>query len=559
MMIQIEPEIRSCDVLVVGGGIAGLMAAIAAADKGAQVIVAEKANSKRSGSGATGNDHFICYIPEVHGALEDYLKYPAPNVRNSLIDRELWVKHTKRSFEVAQDWLRWGINMQPHGYWEFNGQALPGEPLTTLKYDGRNQKQLLTKEARSRGVQIDNHSPVIEFLADEEGAICGAIALDISGEQPRLRLYQTKSLITATGIGMRLYPSVTPGWLCNTCNCPAGTAGGRAAALKIGAKLVNMDILWSHAGPRYMERCGKGTWIGTLSDPSGRSISPYVKKPTKDYGDPATTIWKNVFTEKNWDGSGPVYMNCTQTEQPDLDYMMWGFACEGVTGMVDAMQQQHIDLHKDMVEFGKYSVNLQGRGLYVDQNFETSVQGLFCAGDETGNFNMGISGAAVSGRMAGENAAEAALKKSAAATLSLENERLLACQGFCSALLERESGATWEELNLALQQIMHDYADTEIPRSETKLKAGLKYLNDLEEMAFQKATATTAHELMRLLESFNLLTMGKCVMASALERKETRDNHKRADYTYTNPILNGKAVTVALQDGRLQTDWVKIY
>ena len=49
-----------CDVLVAGGGVAGLMAAIAAADRGAKVIVAEKANSKRSGSGATGNDHFLC-------------------------------------------------------------------------------------------------------------------------------------------------------------------------------------------------------------------------------------------------------------------------------------------------------------------------------------------------------------------------------------------------------------------------------------------------------------------------------------------------------------------
>jgi succinate dehydrogenase/fumarate reductase flavoprotein subunit len=55
------------DVLVVGGGIAGLMAAINAADQGVRVVIAEKANTKRSGSGATGNDHFCCYIPEVHG------------------------------------------------------------------------------------------------------------------------------------------------------------------------------------------------------------------------------------------------------------------------------------------------------------------------------------------------------------------------------------------------------------------------------------------------------------------------------------------------------------
>ena len=67
-MIPIKERLES-DVLIVGGGIAGLMAAIAAADKGASVILLDKANTKRSGAGATGNDHFLCYIPEKHGTI----------------------------------------------------------------------------------------------------------------------------------------------------------------------------------------------------------------------------------------------------------------------------------------------------------------------------------------------------------------------------------------------------------------------------------------------------------------------------------------------------------
>ena len=69
-------EVRklSCDVLCVGGGIAGLMAAIEAAEKGAKVIVAEKANTERSGAGGMGNDHFHCYIPEVHGDYDEFAK-----------------------------------------------------------------------------------------------------------------------------------------------------------------------------------------------------------------------------------------------------------------------------------------------------------------------------------------------------------------------------------------------------------------------------------------------------------------------------------------------------
>ena len=55
------------DILCIGVGIAGLMAAKRAAELGAKVVVAEKANTLFSGSGATGNDHFLCYIPEEHG------------------------------------------------------------------------------------------------------------------------------------------------------------------------------------------------------------------------------------------------------------------------------------------------------------------------------------------------------------------------------------------------------------------------------------------------------------------------------------------------------------
>lgn len=65
-MIAITKQF-STDILVIGGGIAGLSAAISARRSGADVLVVEKANTLRSGSGATGNDHFLCYIPEKHG------------------------------------------------------------------------------------------------------------------------------------------------------------------------------------------------------------------------------------------------------------------------------------------------------------------------------------------------------------------------------------------------------------------------------------------------------------------------------------------------------------
>ena len=103
-----KTERIEADVLCVGGGIAGLMAAIRAAELGAKVIVAEKGNSARSGEARAGNDHFWCYIPEVHGPdLTEFIQeclltqlglfvlgFGAPVMK-------IWME---RSFEIVKLW-----------------------------------------------------------------------------------------------------------------------------------------------------------------------------------------------------------------------------------------------------------------------------------------------------------------------------------------------------------------------------------------------------------------------------------------------------------------------
>ena len=66
-----QEEIVETDVLCIGGGIAGLMAAIRASECGAKTIIVEKGHALHSGRGRAGNDHFETYIPEVHGPNQD--------------------------------------------------------------------------------------------------------------------------------------------------------------------------------------------------------------------------------------------------------------------------------------------------------------------------------------------------------------------------------------------------------------------------------------------------------------------------------------------------------
>jgi succinate dehydrogenase/fumarate reductase flavoprotein subunit len=553
-MIDIDKKPIEVDVLIAGGGIGGLMAGISAADQGASVIVAEKANTKRSGSGATGNDHFTCYIPEVHG---DDVNLIVKELFNSLLggyqDVTLARTFFLQSFDRVKDWHQWGIDMKPHGVWEFTGHAYPGRPRIFLKYAGSNQKQVLTDEAKKRGVRIENHLPLTEIIT-KDGEVIGAIGVSIKEERPVTKIFRTKCVVLTTGTANRLYPPPSPGWMFNTAFCPSNTGGGRAMAFRAGAKLINMEIPNTHAGPKYLARCGKATWIGVYKDPSGKPVGPFVTKPTRELGDITADVWNSVFPDYHKSGKGPVYIDCTETSKEDLEYMIWGLQHEGNTAMLNYMETEGIDLRKHRIEFMKYEPFLIGsRGIEIDQNAETNIKGLYAAGDEVGNFRADIAGAATFGWIAGKSASERA-KRIKGFQKAEESSLVQDLSKLYSEMLQRGSGPSWKEANLALQQIMNDYAGITV-RSETLLKAGLKYLRDLKTKVTATLIADNSHTLMRGLETLDLMECGEAIFLTALERKETRGLHVRPDYPFTNPLLQDKFLTIRQENGKVRMEW----
>ena len=288
-MIPLKEQLDA-DVAVIGGGIAGLMAAIAAADKGAQVVLLDKANTKRSGAGATGNDHFLCWIPEKHGDISVVYEEFMDSQNATSNDTPLVMRFLETSPKIVNMWNDWGINMKPTGDYHFEGHAYPGRPRIFLKYDGHNQKKVLTEQARKRGVKILNHSPVLEMFRDAEG-VTGVLALDISGDEPAFRIIRAKAVVAATGYVSRLFTTdPTPSQMFNTNMCPSGTGDSIAQAWRIGAYLVNMEKTYRHAGPRFLARCGKATWIGVYRYPDGRPVGPFITKPNVETGDMTSDV-----------------------------------------------------------------------------------------------------------------------------------------------------------------------------------------------------------------------------------------------------------------------------
>ena len=556
-MIPVSKTIDA-DVVIVGGGIGGAMAAIAASESGAKrVVVLEKCHVKRSGSGATGNDHFSCYIPEVHG---DDVEPVLTALMNSLVgqakDVELMRLHLLESFDIVKKWEEWGINMRPLGRWNFQGHALPGKPRAFLKFDGRKQKAVLAEQMKKHGVTVLNHHPVVE-LAKENGRVCGALAIDASTPEPSFVLVSAPCVILSTGLTHRLYVNgTTPNYLFNTAHCP-NNAGGQALGWRIGASMVNMEIPYTHAGTKYLQRAGKATWIGVYRYPDGKPLGPFVTKPDPEYGDVTSDIWNSAFLDVMHNGRGPAYLDCSENTPETLSYMRKAMFDEGLSALIAYMDAKDIDPARHAVEFTRFEPILHGRGLDVDKNGHTTVPGLYAAGDMVGNAGCGLGLAAWMGWRAGHAAAADAATAKGSADLA-SNPAIRAKMELLSSFMSRNIGAEWQEANIALTQIMSDYANVGPynVRSETLLKAGLGYLAQLREETNASMKASCSHTLMRAAEVLDLFDCAECIMRSALERKETRGNHKRSDYTFTNPLLADKMLDVTRKDdGSVVTSW----
>lgn len=544
MKLKKNGQIYKTDFLIIGGGIGGLQAAISGTRLGLDVLVVEKADTRRSGCAANGNDHFACYIPEYHGQKLDFSVREMSKTLDGGMwqDMELLKTWMKRSYEVVKAWESYGICMRPNGEWNFEGHTFPGQQSYHLKYEGGNIKSALTGEALRCGSRILNKTVVNELLTDDNGRVIGAIGIRIENEEPELVLFEAKSILIATGLVSRLYPGVNPAFLFNTPSCPASTGSGHAMAYRAGARLINLDIPAVHIGPKYFERGGKGSWIGLITDIYGRNIGPYMSVPSRKQGDITPDIWPDIFLEKARDGTGPVYMDCTRTSDKDMAYMQENFVKDGIDSVADYLEQNRIEMSCEMMEFSFYGMDFAHRGIEIAPDASSSLENLYATGYAAGNVNGHSTAAAVFGMIAAETAAE---KNAQIQWTSIEGHPLIGeREKLYTQILERgEQGAHWREANGTLQSIMKDYAGYE-GRSETMLTAGISYVQQLREMAGNQLGAGNAHELMRVLEVLDMIDLAEPVFLMCRNRKETRDLHRRPDYPHENESLKNQYQTV---------------
>jgi succinate dehydrogenase/fumarate reductase flavoprotein subunit len=263
-----------------------------------------------------------------------------------------------------------------------------------------------------------------------------------------------------------------------------------------------------------------------------------------------TEVNKQLFSQYAKSGEGPIYMDCRGISNEDLEYMMHWLKHEGNEALINHLNEEGIDLRCNPVEFMTHEMFSLG-AIRSNAKTETSVKGLYAAGDETLG---GISAAATFGWIAGENAAEYA-KRAESFNSEKENTKIHEKKRLLDEIRSRRVGPDWREANIALQQVMNDYAGS--VRSESLLGAGLSHIRRLKKKVGTAVTAKNQHELVRVLEIINLLDLAELVLVAANERKETRGLHFRTDYPFTDPLLD-KLLVVRRENEKAVTKWIEI-
>ncbi len=532
-------------ILVIGGGLSGCMAAINAAEHGAQVAIMEKSHTERSGAAGTGNDHFWFYDPEIHEprgwTIPDMVRDIAfdgeyGKTKGGLMDQEL-LEIVAEGTKAAVDRLEsWGVQFKYDKIYPWNLQydAPKGEKKyrivpqfqsepDTLNYDGRDIKHRLTEQCEKRGVEIFNRVAGTGLLT-KDGHVIGATGVHIrTGE---FHVFQAKAVILATGMDQwRLFKPRNGNWF-NSQSPPYITGDGEAMAIRAGAEVFILQAgKTQHNGFQYWRNIMRSSPAATTCYPAGRLVNAerevMIKHPAAC--EPMRKYRQNV-EDSVAEGKTPFYLDWTDADEEEIQYALWAYGNEGLCwALREIMKDQDIDFRTHMIELELEEPGRPTGGFLaplVDLGLRTSLMGLFACSPIQFAGEVAAPTYTVLGWRSGEKAAEY-IKKTPeselpAAQVESEEKRVL-------EPINIEEGRTWQEVNIELNQIMEEYkkyvAGFNPPGKKDKMSMiGLQNtLEMLAELKTIKMKADDPHELVRCNEVMNLIDVGILMVKAAFE------------------------------------------
>jgi len=511
------------DVLVIGGGTAGCVAAIKAKEALPEgtVLLLEKANVKRSGAIALGMDGVNNAVVPGHATPEQYVR-EITMANDGIVNQKAILAYAEQSFGMIQELESWGVKFQKTATGDYDIKKVHHQGSYVLPMpEGYDIKKLLTRAIRRVGVKTENRVMATRVLTDAGRAV-GVLGLNVrTGE---FVIVRSKVVILCCGAAGRLGLPAS-GYLMGTYENPSNAGDGYSMAYHAGAELTNIEcfqinpLLKDYNGPAcaYVSGPFGGYTVNAkghrfmLSDYwSGQMMMEFYKELTGPNG-PVFLKMDHLAPET----VSEIEKILHTTERPSR-------------GRFHAGRGTHYG--EKLVEMAVSEIGLcsghSASGVWVNERGETTVPGLYAAGDMASVPHNYMLGAFTYGHICARHALEYLPTvnhgKLADGFVQRERERVL-------APLNRTNGVPPHLLEYKLRRHVNDYLQP--PKSANRLDRGLEYFVRASE-EIEQLGATEPHDLMRAVECGFIRDCAEMAARASLFRTESRWGlyHYRQDY-----------------------------
>ena len=536
------------DVLIIGGGTAGCFAAYVIGQKSnRKVLIAEKANIKRSGCLAAGVNALNAYITEGR-VPQDYVDY-AKKDAHGIVREDLLLSMSERLNHVTKVMEDLGLVILK----DENGKYV-ARGNRNIKINGENMKPILAKAAAEQeNVTVLNHVNITDYKT-ENGKITGAVGFGVN--EDIFYDIDAEAVLCATGGAAGLYRPNNPGFSRHKMWYPPfNTGAGYAMGLLSGAEMTTFEM-------RFIALRCKDTIAptGTIAQGVGaRQVNAHDDIYETKYG---LTTSQRVYgtVMENREGNGPCYLRTegiSKEQEQDLYKAYLNMAPSQTLKWMEAGKgpsEENVEIEgTEPYIVGGHTAS----GYWVDNNRATTIEGLYAAGDVAGGCPQKyVTGALAEGEIAAEAILEylgnkdaetrgkGATEKQRDASGQAEEKTVtkitkdieIAEDQKLSEIAEAKKAEyeshlnspcslmNAEQLEEAMQKIMDQYAggigtdyrysETSLAKADEKIAALLPVVDTL--------AATDTYELMQIYELRERLIVCRAVIAHLAARKETR-------------------------------------
>jgi succinate dehydrogenase / fumarate reductase flavoprotein subunit len=546
-----KQSIRSCDVLIIGSGSAGLRAAIEAHDAGASILIISKSTK--------GDPHTVLARGGINAALgtmdpeDNWMVHAADTLREGvfLADYERVEILCKNAPDAVNELVNWGarFHREKDGRLtqRFFGAHTYRRTVFYGDWTGKEIIRVLMDQVQQRKIEIIDNIYITKLLKSDdvneevptgEGEVKGALGIDI--EKKEIVIFECKSLILATGGYTRVY-SVSSSRIFEN------YGEGVALAYEAGADLVDMELVQFHpTGMVWPEKA-----LGTLATEAirgegGKLLNSKGERFMENYYPERMELGpRDIVARANYneivDGRG--------TEHGGVWLDVTHLSKDKILDRLPTMYEQFkniagIDISKQKMEVGPTAHYSMG-GVVVDIKCRTKLRGLFAVGEVISQIHganrlggNSLLDTIVFGKIVGGEAARLAKEVGdrgktrgppSSLRLNVNNQE---CENY-GIFIFKEPIKFLKEI----QELMNH--DAGIIRDETRLQHGLKRILELKEEFYSKDNFLKDFKIDDDGNSENVfltwevkasLVVCEAIIRSALMRQESRGAHYRSDF-----------------------------